>query len=63
MLGEYCGREERGQSGQGHTMLPVKPDPVLATVLGRSQREPGQLHQVLMTGHHGDWWRLEWHLL
>ena len=29
MLGEYCGREGRGQSGQGHTS-PVTPDTVLA---------------------------------
>ena len=32
MLGEYCGREGRGQSEQGHTS-PVKPDTALAKML------------------------------
>ena len=34
MLGEYCGREGRGRSGQAHTP-PVTPDTVLAEVPAR----------------------------
>ena len=34
MLGEYCGREGRGRSGQAHTP-PVTPDTVLAEAPAR----------------------------
>lgn len=43
--GRVLWREERGQSEQGHAMLPVKPDTGLAKVPGSSQGEPGQLQQ------------------
>lgn len=37
MLGEYCGREKRGQSERGHATSPVKLDTVLAQ--GQELRE------------------------
>lgn len=36
MLGEYCGREERGRSEQGHSMLP---DTAVAKAPGASEGE------------------------
>lgn len=61
MLGEYCGREGRGQSGQGHTS-PVTPDTVLAEapallgVLGWPQQLGTEFqHQGLVGVTGGQW--------
>lgn len=46
MLGVYCGRDRRGRTEQGHTILPVTLDPILAKVPGISEEErvgPAQL--------------------
>lgn len=65
--GPHAGRVlwEGGTVRTGSYMLAVTQDTVLAKVLGVSEAEragpaTAAQHQVLTTGHHGDWRVLEW---